>query len=952
MTVPKAEFRTLGSFELRIDGVSVVTPKTQKARALLLYLVDLRKTAHGRERLLELFWPDSDEEKARQNFNTALWAIRKNIREAGFDPDAYLIADKRTVAWIGPVSYDAQRFADLVDAGDVASIDAALAMYDGDFVDGDFEEWTVGERERLGALYERALTRRVEESRDPQAAKALLLRNPFSEAAHDVLIDAARKAGRVAQAQALYKRACAAFDELGVPPSPEFTKRFANLLQSERKMYARLPQYPTSFVGRESELEHLAQDVEQARLVTICGAGGIGKTRLAIELGNREEDIFADGVVFVQLAPVSEGRLLPDAIARALANTAAADLNEAVLSSLEARHGLLILDNCEHIVGDVASFVAQILERAPEMRILATSREPLALASERVYRLEPLRTATAAGLFVERAKARNASFGISSDSADALTTLVERLDGIPLAIELAAARANLFSVRDLLAKLDRRFEVLRSNERGGLARHQTLHATLEWSYRLLSEDEARIFALLGVFAGDFDSQAAQAVSELSAEELGEVLERLVDKSVIVPVERGGHRRFLLLETVRAFALEKLGQQTRLEDARAAHAAYFAGYAARAGERYRDVNSAQFIAEFDAELENIRVAIAYALQMKHSQLLSLFVHATRWYWIESGRLAEGAAFLDAALSIPQGLTGVTRFVALRARANYARSFGRYPEAERFATQAMEFCKQADLPEEYEAHACSVLANAHFFVGKAEDVVSLYERAIEIFERLGNKSDHANTVHNLGTFYGDYIGDFEKARTLILEAARIDGLENDYFGRALTCEAISRVEYYAGEAQAAIATAREAVRLFEQVNNYEKVAGATCSLLQLIALEGDVREARALYRKIEPALTGGVSTANLVNGLDALVLLAYAEGRLTDAVTLFACIEQNDAAEGVVRFPVERRFYGRYFSDLRTRLSQADFAGAWDRGKVSAPGEFLRLAPIDAELMVAP
>ena len=952
MAAPTAEFRTLGSFELHIDGVRVVTPKTQKARALLLYLVDLRKTAHGRERLLELFWPDSDEEKARQNFNTALWAIRKNIREAGADPDAYIIADKRTVAWIGPVNYDAQRFVDLVAAGDPASIDAALALYNGDFVDGDFEEWTVGERERLGALYERALTVRVETSRDPQAAKALLLRNPFSETAHAVLIEAARREGRVAQAQALYKRACSAFEELGVPPTAEFTAQFENLLQRERKAHARLPEYPTSFVGREQELAHVAQDLEQARLVTICGPGGIGKTRVAIELGNRDGDLFADGVVFVQLAPVSEARLLPDAIARALESAAAADLQEAVLSTLEARHSLLILDNCEHLVEDVAALVAQILERAPNMHVLATSREPLALASERVYRLQPLRAATAAGLFLERAKARNASFGISSDSADALTTLVERLDGIPLAIELAAARANVFSVRDLLAKLDHRFEVLRSNERGGLARHQTLHATLEWSYRLLSAEEAHVFELLGVFAGDFDGEAAQAVCERSNSVLGEILERLVDKSMVVPVERDGHRRFLLLETVRAFALEKLLQQSRLDAARAAHAAYFAGYAAHAGERYREIDGAQFIAAFDAELENIRSAIAYALQAQQGQLLSAFVHATRWYWIESGRLAEGAAFFDAALAVPEGLVSETRFVALRARANYARSFGRYPEAERFAQQAMEFCKQAELPEEFEAHACGVLANAHFFVGKPENVVALYERAIEIFERLGKTSDQANVIHNLGTFYGDYTGDFEKARALILQAAQLDGPENDYFGRALTCEAISRIEYYAGESAAAIETAREAVRLFEQVNNAEKVTGATCSLLQLIALEGGVREARALYRTIEPTLTRGVSTANLVNGLDALVLLAYAEGRLRDAVTLFSCIEENDAAEGVVRFPVERGFYGRFLADLRTRLSQADFAGAWDRGKVLPAAELLRLAPIDAELMVAP
>ena len=393
---------------------------------------------------------------------------------------------------------------------------------------------------------------------------------------------------------------------LGFPP-----------LRTLAHLAGNLPSAATSFVGHGEELRRLAADVPLRRLITLTGVGGVGKTRLALEAGGMVADKFPDGVWLCELAPVAE----PAAVAHAVATTlsirtqAGLSLVDSVVDALRGRRLLVILDNCEHLLDAAAELVGRVTESCPTVTVLATSREPLGVAGERVWVVPSLSAATeGVRLFCDRAEAAHASFSPSEGDLAVIAEICERLDGIPLAIELAAARVRFMTAADLAERLHDRFRLLRGGRRG-LERHHTLAATVQWSYRLLPEAERVLFDRLSVFAGGFTLPAAEAVcadDRVDRLDVAGDLAALVDKSMVVADRAGNHARYRLLETLRQFGEERLDETAQAGELRDRHLRYYVGVAHEARRHYEGRAQAAGAATFRSEWANIRAAIQWAI----------------------------------------------------------------------------------------------------------------------------------------------------------------------------------------------------------------------------------------------------------------------------------------------------------------------------------------------------
>ncbi len=430
-----------------------------------------------------------------------------------------------------------------------------------------------------------------------------------------------------------------------------------------------LPLNLTSFVGRQTEIAEITEAVKKHRLVTLVGPGGIGKTRTSLHVAAGLERS-RDGTWFVELAPLTTGSYVPTTIAHAmeLSMAQSGDALDDLVLALEHRSCLLVLDNCEHVIDAASAVVAAIVRRCPEVRVLASSRQPLGVAGEAVYRMPALalvphrtagaRTLTAAealvspavALFVDRATAAEPRFRLTDDNAATVATICERLDGIPLAIELAAPRVKIFTTQQLLSRLEERFRVLTADARNVLPRQQTLRALIDWSYDLLEPAERTMFRALGIFAGSFSFEAAAAVlaQRLDEFEVITVLAALTDKSLVLADDAGESKRFRLLETTRAYAREKLDRAGEGDSVARLHLTYLRDlFQESVARRERTGNGAEHERLFATELDDVRVAADFALAGEHVACGAEMLAAINGIsWTHVGHGSEGLARLQA------------------------------------------------------------------------------------------------------------------------------------------------------------------------------------------------------------------------------------------------------------------------------------------------------------------
>lgn len=525
-------------------------------------------------------------------------------------------------------------------------------------------------------------------------------------------------------------------------------------LRSLEALPNNLPLQLTSFFGREEEVEQIESALGAARLVTLVGSGGVGKTRLSLQAGADLLEMFHDGVWFVDLAVVRGDAAVPRAIAEVV--HAQQDLESeplsAIVTALRSKQLLLILDNCEHVIAAAASAVEVILRGCPSLRVLATSREGIGIAGERIIRVPSLATPapatvfSAAGalrygavaLFVDRAQAVNEAFALTDENYELVLELCRRLDGIALAIELAAARLKALSLQQLATRLNERFRLLTGGSRTALARQQTMRALIDWSYDLLGEAERTAFRRSAVFAGSFSLDAASSIcsnQQGDAWDVVDVLVSLVEKSMITCELAGSEQRYRLLESARQYALERLTASGEEDGVRERHAAYFRDLSIESESRYFSAPLKLWLASVDPEADNVRTALQWTIEKDDWENAAAISGAFLWYWTHGKQLTIPIKTLQGILAHGESLTRRSL-----ARCWYALSYLLGQAGDENGSRAAAE-KALDIAEREGdrvalAHALICQASAAF-MDFTFDGEAAFIRAIDIFSELGNQ-----------------------------------------------------------------------------------------------------------------------------------------------------------------------------------------------------------------------
>src|SRR5436190_2547996 len=537
-----------------------------------------------------------------------------------------------------------------------------------------------------------------------------------------------------------------------------------------------LPTQPTPLVGRERELGELLEllGLEDVRLLTLIGPGGSGKTRLGVQAAAELIERFPDGVYFVSLAPLEQSELMLSTVAETLGmkESGAQPLAQALADHLRGKELLLLLDNVEHLP-DAGTDVAFLLGEAPKLQVLVTSRAPLRVLAEHEYPVQPLALPDpgqvprlsvesllrydALALFVERARSIDPRFEGTSENVATIAEICVRLDGLPLAIELAAARIRTLPPQALADGLQQCLKLLTGGARDLPSRQQTLRATIDWSYRLLTRQEQRLFSRVGVFAGGFTLRAATAICEPWSElgiELLDGLSSLVEKSLLRQAEGpDGQPRFSLLETVREYALEELGGGTEAAELRERHARYFSTLAGRGGQELMGPGESVWLKRLRADHDNLRAALAWAGATGRAEL-QLRTAAALWiFWWASGQLSEGRRWLDSALENGGAHPQDARAAALVAAAPLARDQGDYERMRILAEESLGLYKRLG-DDVGIARSFSFLGSAAEITGELDEARRLYEHSVVAARRGGDSWSLAVALNNLGNFHLDH------------------------------------------------------------------------------------------------------------------------------------------------------------------------------------------------------
>jgi predicted ATPase/DNA-binding SARP family transcriptional activator len=729
----------LGGFSVRVAGQPVTRSwRLNKAKTLVKVLALAPDHRLHRDRVVHFLWPDVGARVAANNLHQVLHAVR-----GALGPPAIELHDE--MVQLGPpgrLAVDVDGFegcaAQARASADLDLLHAALRLWTGPLLPEDVDAgWAIEHRERLSDLHAavvRQLGSTLFEAGQAEAALAqvepLAATRPLDEQLHRLLIELLVGCGRRWEAIEVYERLRHALDEAyAADPEPPTRALYRRLLTGGNSNPTagphNLPEASTSFVGRRRLLAELSRNMERTRLLSLTGVGGVGKSRLAIELarlvGGRPE--LTDGVWLVELAGIQDPEVVPSAVAAALRITLPNGSSPVagLVEQLAGRSLLLLLDNCEHLLETVGGLVSRLLARCPDVLILATSREPLALPAELAYRVPSLELPTSAAptdlrelsgleavqLFVERAWLAMPSFRLNSRTAGPVARICRQLDGIPLALELAAARLAHLTVDELADGLAEALTLLERPGHGRLDRQQTLSMTLDWSHGLLLRDERMVFRRLAVFAGGFDIAAAAAVCDLPERATTATVSRLVDKSLVQADVTGLTTRYRLLDVVRQYAASRLGDSAELVTCRRRHLRWFAD-AAQARDPGRGAAAVgQPSGWFDLEQDNLHAALSAALAT--DPVIALRLATTMWrFWADRGLTAGGAWWLDRALGACSKRSSL-RAGALSARAMLVRQ-GRSDELAGLGPEIVELLDEFGAPDEraYAHHHRALLA----------------------------------------------------------------------------------------------------------------------------------------------------------------------------------------------------------------------------------------------------
>jgi len=706
----------------------------------------------------------------------------------------------------------------------------------------------------------------------------------------------------------------------------------------------------TSFVGRERELEAVAGLVRDHRLVTLVGTGGTGKTRLLLHVAAANVGDWRDGAWLVELAPLTDPAQVLPAIARVIGahEDAGRTLLDAVLDYLRPKHLLLLVDNCEHLVAPVAELVGHLLTEAPDLTVLATSREALGIDGESLFQVPSLPVppagsapdrraiddAPATRLFIERAAAAG-DFAPGTDDLAAIAEICRRLDGIPLAIELAAARTQMMSVPEIADRLSDRFRLLTGGARTALPRQQTLEAAIDWSWDLLDDHERRVLRRLAVFAGGCTLESAAAVtldpddsSDRTADAL-DILGRLIAKSLL-GVTRTRPTRYRALESIRQFARDRLVEAGESEAIRARHLAYFLAFAEAAAPRLEGADMAAALSALDLERENLQVAVEWAFETDLEAAMRMCVALI--IYGRSRSLTTGfetlARAADAVDRLPGWRSSVLAVSVLAGAANASWMVGKAARGEPWASRALEIARAA---HDRQAVALALIAKAltSLFLGREDGVVEWIDEATSIAAEAGNETALAFALSGVAQWQADE-GDLPAA-SLTLERGE-DMAQRSGNPEIIAFAALSRgrIEGFAGrldEARRAFATAAAA---YEAIEDEPLALVVRSDLAHVLRHNGRTAEAIDAYRRTLPDWRHDGNRGALANQVESVALLA-ASTRPADAVRLLAAAAMVRASANAPMLAFERAEVDAARAGLSSTLDEVAFAAAERAGR---------------------
>ncbi len=729
-----------------------------------------------------------------------------------------------------------------------------------------------------------------------------------------------------------------------------------------------LPIQLTSFIGREKELNEIRNLIESHRIVTLIGSGGAGKTRLSLQIASDYLNRFSDGVWLLELAPITDPALVPQTLLSIfnLREDSHRSIVEIIIEYMRSKNILLLLDNCEHLIEACAQLGERLLQACPKLKILASSREALGIAGEMSYQvpslqvpnpaelpsLDQLENMDSVRLFMDRAIASKPDLVLTNGNAAFIAQICFRLDGIPLAIELAAARVKVLTPEQIAARLDDRFRLLTGGSRTALPRQQTLRAMIDWSYSLLLEDEKTLFRRLAIFAGGWTLEAAESVCgmEVSGLDFLDLLTRLVDKSLVLSTESASGIRYHRLETIRQYSREKFFESDEVDMLRDRHLDYFVRFAEQADENLKGSEQLTWQKLMSAEQDNLRAALEWGFS-KHPYNALRIVGAANLFWTAAGFSTEGFRWTQKALEqiqespFTRGTTTeqrqVARAKALRGLTRLYLSLGDNARAKRTSEESVAIYRRSKdrrglsfalvvlaYPLEFlgELDRAEAALKESYTIARAEKDIYVMCRALNLLARVTIKLHH----------------DLAKAQKCVdesLRRAREAGLRSQ---EAQAQEVAATIAINRNDHDEARIRFNESVKLYQEIEARFNVILEKSNLAHMERKLGNYDVALEYYRETVLAFRDIGQTGAVAHQLECFGFIAIAQGQHERALQLFAAANALRTKNGTPMTPDEQVYFSNQLSQIRERLDERQFETVWNTGNAMTVEDAVGLA----------
>jgi predicted ATPase/DNA-binding SARP family transcriptional activator/DNA-binding CsgD family transcriptional regulator/Tfp pilus assembly protein PilF len=979
----------LGGFRVSVGSRTIPQDawRLRKVATLVKLLALAPKHRLHREQAMDFLWPDSGKKNASNSLRKTLHVTRGTLERA--DGSGYLASEGESLVLCpgGELWMDVDAFEEAAvgarRSGDPAAYRAAINLYAGELLPEDrYEEWAEGRRQELrhtwlslhrelARAYEgrgeydkgiEVLQRAVSEEPTDQEVHASLMRlYAFSERRGEALAQYERLVGALsgqldAQVSATTKRLR---EEIAAGTFPPAQPTGPPTVQPSDTDKHNLPASRTSFVGRENEMIEIKRHLAMTRLLTLTGAGGSGKTRLALEIARGLVGAYPDGVWLVELAPISEGELVPQTVARTLeiSEQPGLPLTDTLVEALRAKQMLLVLDNCEHLVDAVGGLVGSLLDSCPHLKILATSRQALGAVGEVIWPVsllsvpDPERVPTVAQsegyeamrLFVDRARQRKPAFTLRSQNVQAVAQICVRLEGLPLAIELAAARIKMLPPQALLSRLEDRLKLLTGGSRELSERQRTLKGTIEWSHALLDEGEQVLFARLAAFSGGRTLEAIEAVCDTDGDlpvDAFEGVSSLLDKSLLGQDEgTNGEPRFVMLETIHEFAREKLEESGEAEEIKRLHAEYFLTLAEEAYPESKGPDQLEWLERLEAEHDNMRAALSWALERKEAEVALRLGGALWRFWATRDYQSEGRRWFEEALAIDGRGSPVSRAMALAGTGLLAEQQGDLDRTQEACEEGLHLpANEASEAKLWLLTGLGLVAREREDYGRA---TRLFEESLALSREMSDTYWHAASLSDLA-IVSHGRRDFKRATLLYEESIDLFREQGNKQGLSACLNNLGLLAYSQGELERAAQLMEEGVALDRELGTRQGVALGHCNLGWIALLREDLGRAADHYRE-SLSLSWDTGLTPLVQSvLEGFACVAGVRGQTERGVRLWGAAQSLHETKGIPRDDDFLAEADVRISAVRSSMGEEAWEEAWRKGRAMTLGEAVSYA----------